>query len=94
MEVSDIDYLEKPDIMNWSYLNIIIRKQLIIVLKYFKLKKYLVHDYKYMETEMRKQNIPNTSVTQTGFSEKGRVKERVSEKLALFNGEIYGLIPW
>ena len=43
---------------------------------------------------MRKQNMPNTSVTQTWFSEKGRVKELVSEKLALFNGDIADLIPW
>ena len=26
MEVSDLDYLEEPDIMNWYYLNIIIRE--------------------------------------------------------------------
>ena len=31
MEVSDIEYLEDPDIMNWSYLNMIVRKQLIII---------------------------------------------------------------
>ena len=39
VEVSDLKYLEEPDIMNWSYLNIIIRKKLIIILKYFKVKK-------------------------------------------------------
>ena len=50
MEVSDREYLEEPDIMDWSYLNIIIRKNLIISLKYFTLKQYIVHDYKYMET--------------------------------------------
>ena len=33
MEISDFEYLEEPDIMDWSYLNIIIRKKLIIILK-------------------------------------------------------------
>ena len=47
-----------------------------------------------METEMRKQNMPNTSVKHTEFSEKGIVKERVSEKLALFNGDIANWTLW
>ena len=73
MQVSDLDYLEEPDIMNWSYLNII--------------------DYRYMETEMRKHNMPNTSGPHLGFSNKGRVKEHVPEKLTQFNGDIADLIP-
>ena len=44
MVVSDLEYLEEEDIMNWPYLNIVIRKKLIIVLKYFKLKQHLVQD--------------------------------------------------
>ena len=31
IQVSDLEYLEEPDIMAWSYLNIMIRKKLIIV---------------------------------------------------------------
>ena len=27
MQVSDLEYLEEPDIMDWSYLNIVIRKK-------------------------------------------------------------------
>lgn len=26
MQVSDLEYLEEPDIMEWTYLNIVIRK--------------------------------------------------------------------
>lgn len=47
-----------------------------------------------METEIRKKNMPNTSVPHTGFSEKVRVKEWVPEKIALFNGDIADWIPW
>ena len=28
MQVSDLEYLEEPDIMDWSYLNIVIRKKI------------------------------------------------------------------
>ena len=44
-----------------------------------------------MEADMRQQD---TSVPQTGFFEKSRVKERVSEKLSPFNGDISDWIPW
>ena len=35
-----------------------------------------------------------TSVPQKGFFEKSRIKDRVSEKLQLFNGDIADWIPW
>jgi hypothetical protein len=54
MQVSDLEYLEEPDIMDWSYLNIVIRKKLIIILKYYKRNKYIVQDYKHMEHDIRK----------------------------------------
>ena len=44
-----------------------------------------------METDIRQQD---TSVPQTGFFEKSRIKDRVSEKLQLFNGKISDWIPW
>ena len=53
MFVSDLEYLEEQDIMNWSYLNIVISKKLTIVLKYLKLKQHLVQDYKFMESEVK-----------------------------------------
>ena len=94
MVVSDLEYLEEQDVMNWSYLNIVIRKKLIIVLKYFKLKQHLVQDYTFMESEVKEQHSPHTTIAPTGFSDKARVKERVSEKLSPFNGNIADWIPW
>ena len=43
-----------------------------------------------MEADMRQK----TSAPQTGFFEKSRIKDCVSEKLQLFNGGIAEWIPW
>ena len=45
MQISDLDYLEETDMMEWTYLNIFIRKKLIIILKYYKRNKYIVRSF-------------------------------------------------
>ena len=47
-----------------------------------------------MESEIREKHSPNTTIVPPGFSDKVRVKERISEKLAPFNGNIADWIPW
>ena len=46
-----------------------------------------------MENEIKKKSH-DTTLVPPGFSDKVRVKERVSEKLATFNGNIADWIPW
>ena len=46
-----------------------------------------------MENEI-KQKPHDTNTVPPGFSDKLRVKERVSEKLVPFNGNIADWIPW